>query len=120
MHIHLLKSKIHRARITDANLAYEGSMTIAQDLMEEAGLRPFERILCTNTALGQRFETYVIAGPRGSGAIVLNGAAAHQGKPGDVITIMSFAEVDETESKHWQPRVVVLGEKNQVVNRRGT
>jgi aspartate 1-decarboxylase len=119
MQIHLLKSKIHRAEVTDASLNYEGSMTIAEDLMEKAGLIPYERILCSNLANGSRFETYAIPGERGSGAIVLNGATAHLGKVGDRITIMSYAVVDATEGKKWKPRVIVLGEKNRIINERG-
>lgn len=119
MQIHLLKSKIHRARVTAASLDYEGSLTIAADLMERVGFVPYERILCSNLANGQRFETYVIQGQRGSGAIILNGATAHRGKIGDRLTIMSFTEADAAEAKNWQPRVIVLGEQNQVMNERG-
>jgi aspartate 1-decarboxylase len=119
MQIHLLKSKIHRARVTGGNLDYEGSLTIAVDLMEKAGFQPYERILCSNMANGERFETYAIPGPKGSGAIVLNGAAAHLGKVGDRLTIMSFAEVDAAQAIGWQPRVIVLGESNVVINERG-
>jgi len=82
MQVFLLKSKIHRATVTDGNVDYEGSLTIAADLMKAAGLYPYERILCSNLANGNRFETYVITGKRGSGEIVLNGAAAHLGKKG--------------------------------------
>ncbi len=120
MQIHLLKSKIHRAQITGASLDYEGSLTIAEDLMEKAGLLPYERILCSNLANGERFETYAIKGDRGSGAIELNGAAAHLGKIGDRITIMSFTEMPEAKVKHWRPRVIVLGKKNRIINERGT
>src|SRR6185436_18548528 len=112
MKISFLKSKIHRATITDGNLDYEGSLTIASDLMEKCGLNPFERILCSNTANGNRFETYAIPGDSGSGKIVLNGAAAFQGKKGDLLTIMSFAYVDERKSSTWKPRVIVLGKGN--------
>lgn len=119
MQIHLLKSKIHRARVTGGNLDYEGSLTIAADLMEKAGFQAYERILCSNMANGERFETYVIEGPRGSGVIVLNGAAAHLGKPGDRLTIMSFAEVDAAQADKWKPRVIVLGENNAIINERG-
>jgi aspartate 1-decarboxylase len=120
MQIHLLKSKIHRAQVTGADVNYEGSLTIATDLMEKAGLLPYERILCGNLANGQRFETYAIPGARGSGEIVLNGAVAHRGKVGDRLTIMSFASVDARQAKKWQPRVVVLGGKNAIVNQRET
>jgi aspartate 1-decarboxylase len=119
MQIHLLKSKIHRAQVTGASLDYEGSLTIAVDLMEKAGLVPYERILCSNLANGQRFETYVIRGERGSGVIELNGAAAHLGKIGDRLTIMSFTEVENARAKRWKPRVIVLGKGNRIANARG-
>jgi len=120
MLIHLLKSKIHRATVTEADVNYEGSLTIAEDLMEKVGLRRYERILCGNLANGERFETYVIPGKRGSGAIILNGATAHLGKRGDKLTIMSFREVEEKKARGWEPRVIVLGAKNKIVNTRGT
>jgi aspartate 1-decarboxylase len=120
MQIHLLKSKIHRAQITGASVDYEGSLAIAEDLMEQAGLFPHERILCGNLANGQRFETYVIPGPRGSGAIELNGATAHLGRIGDRLTIMSYAQVTESQAKAWRPRVIVLGPNNAVIKSSGT
>lgn len=98
---------------------YEGSLTIDRGLMDKAGLVPYERILCSNMANGERFETYAIPGELGSGDIVLNGATAHLGKPGDLLTIMSFTEIDITHAKFWKPRVVVLGERNVIVNERG-
>lgn len=119
MQIHLLKSKIHRAQVTAANVNYEGSLTIARDLMDKAGLLPYERILCGNMANGARFETYAIPGEAGSGAIVLNGAVAHLGKVGDRVTIMSYAVVDAREAAGWQPRVVVLDPTNRVLTERG-
>jgi len=119
MQIHLLKSKIHRASVTASNVNYEGSMTIDSALMEKVGFLPYERILASNLANGERFETYVIAGEHGGGQIVLNGATAHLGKAGDLLTIMSFAEIDLALAKKWQPRVIVLGEKNKIINERG-
>jgi aspartate 1-decarboxylase len=119
MLVHLLKSKIHRAQVTAANLSYEGSMTIDRDFMDKVGLLPYEKILCSNMANAARFETYAIPGERGSREIVLNGAAAHLGKPGDRITIMSFTEVEAKEAANWKPQVIVLGEKNAIVNERG-
>jgi aspartate 1-decarboxylase len=119
MEVCLLKSKIHRATITGGNVQYEGSMTIASDLMEKCGFIPYERILCSNMANGNRFETYAIPGDPGSGQIVLNGAAAFQGKKGDLLTIMSFAHVVESAIKAWHPRVIVLGEDNCIINERG-
>jgi aspartate 1-decarboxylase len=119
MLIHVLKSKIHRARVTGASLHYEGSLTIAEDLMEMVGLRANERILCSNLENGERFETYAIAGKRGSGVIELNGAVAHLGQVGDLLTIMAFAMVDEAAAKGLAPRVIVLDSSNHVANRRG-
>ncbi len=119
MIVHLLKSKIHRAQVTAASVDYEGSLTIAEDLIEEAALFPDERILCSNMTNGARWETYVIAGPKGSGAIELNGAVAHLGKVGDRITIMSFTEIESECATGWQPRVIVLDTHNRIVNSRG-
>lgn len=116
MRVHLLKSKLHRATVTGASLHYEGSLTIAEDLMEAVGIHPYERILCSNMANGERWETYAIPGPRGSGAIELNGAVAHLGDIGDRLTIMAFAEVERAMAIEWQPRVLVLDERNQAVS----
>lgn len=120
MQVHLLKSKIHRAQVTGAHVNYEGSLTIARDLLDRVGLRPYERILCGNLTNGSRWETYAIAGESGSGAIVLNGAVARLGAVGDRITIMGFAVVDDAEAAGWVPRVIVLDEANRVVADRGT
>jgi aspartate 1-decarboxylase len=119
MLVHLLKSKIHRAAVTAANLNYEGSMTIDRNLMDKVGLLPYEKILCSNMSNGARFETYAIPGDHGSGQIILNGAAAHLGKPGDRVTIMSFTQIEAEEAKNWKPSVVVLGAGNAVVIERG-
>ena len=119
MLVYLLKSKIHRAQVTAANTAYEGSMTIDRDFMDKVGLLPYEKILCSNVANAARFETYAIPGDRASGDIILNGAAAHLGKPGDRLTIMSFTQVDARKAKSWKPRVIVLGDNNAVLNERG-
>jgi aspartate 1-decarboxylase len=110
MLVHVLKSKIHRAQVTAGNVEYEGSLGIARDLME---------ILCGNMANGERFETYAIAAEPGSGQIILNGATARLGRPGDRLTIMSFTEVPASEAKSWKPQVIVLGEKNAIVSERG-
>lgn len=114
MTICLLKSKIHRAAVTGASVEYEGSLTIAADLAERVGLRPYERILVGNLANGERFETYVIYGQPGSGVIELNGATAHLGQPGDRLTIMSFTWLDEAEAARHTPAVIVLDENNRV------
>jgi aspartate 1-decarboxylase len=119
MQVNVLKSKIHRAAVTDAHLDYEGSLTISSDLMDKVGLYPYERVLCSNLANGERFETYAIPGEAGSGKIVLNGATAHLGKAGDRLTIMSYTAVDASLAKRWQPQVIVLGERNAIVAERG-
>jgi aspartate 1-decarboxylase len=116
MLISVLKSKIHRAEVTAASLDYQGSLTVAQDLMDRVDLLPYERILCSNLANGHRFETYVIPGRPGSGEIILNGATAHLGKVGDRLVIMSFIQVDPTTARSWKPRIIVLGEQNVVRN----
>ena len=118
MTLQLLKSKIHRAAVTDAHVNYEGSLTIDRELMDEVGLREYERVLCGNLAIGERFETYAIAGEPGSGAIILNGATAHLGKVGDRLTIMSFAGVDDSAAADWRPKVIVLGENNAIISTR--
>jgi len=118
MLVYLLKSKIHRAEVTAANIAYEGSMTIDPDFMDKVGLLPYEKILCSNLANAARFETYAIPGDRASGDIILNGAAAHLGKPGDRLTIMSFTQIHTSKAKAWKPRVIVLGDNNAVLNER--
>lgn len=102
------------ATVTDANVAYEGSLAIDPDPMEKVGLLPYERILCGNMANGNRFETYAIVAERGSGTISLNGATAFLGKVGDRLTIMNFAMVDGEEAKTWRPRVILLGEGNSI------
>ena len=119
MLVHILKSKIHRAQVTAGDVEYEGSLGIARDLMDKVGLLPYERILCGNMANGERFETYAIPAEPGSGQIILNGATARLGKPGDRLTIMSFTELDAAEAKSWKPQVIVMGEKNRIVSERG-
>ncbi len=115
MLLNLLKSKLHRATVTGASLHYEGSLTIASDLAETVGLRLYERILVSNLANGERFETYVIHGAAGPGTIELNGATAHLGKTGDRRTILSFAQVEEAAAAAHKPQVVLLDERNRPV-----
>ena len=119
MEVFLLKSKIHRATVTGGDVNYEGSLTISEDLMEKIGLQEYEKILCGNMANGNRWETYAIKGKRGTGEIILNGAVAHLGKKGDVLTIMIFGAFSPAEAKAWHPRVIVLGKENQIINERG-
>lgn len=119
MQMTILKSKIHRAAVTGASMHYEGSMTIAEDLAEKVGLLPYEKILVGNMGNGERFETYVIYGKRGSGAIELNGATAHLGKIGDRVTIMNFGQYTPEEAATHRPKVIRLDENNQIVASHG-
>jgi aspartate 1-decarboxylase len=117
MFVEILKSKIHRARVTEANIDYEGSLTIDEELMEEVGIREFEKVLIGNISNGNRFETYVIKGGRNSGSVCLNGATARLGEVGDILIVLAFAKIDEEEAKHFQPKIIVLDQNNQVVKR---
>ena len=105
MQVHLLKSKLHRIKITDARLDYEGSLTLDPDDMEAVGILPYERILCADVENGNRFETYAIEGQRGSHVCCLNGAAAHKGKVGDRLIVMSFGVFSAEEAVGWTPQV---------------
>ena len=109
----LLKSKIHRARVTDANLNYEGSLQIDSDLMEAADILPYEQIKVYNIYNGARFDTYAIAGPAGKGDICLNGAAARMGAPGDLIIIATYANYNEAEAAEHKPIVVLVDSQNR-------
>ena len=110
----MLSAKIHRATITQANLNYEGSLTIDKDLMDAVGIAPFEKIKIYNINNGERFDTYAIEGPRGSGIICLNGAAARKGMPGDLVIVVTYGIYTEEELKDYHPRIVLLNERNQV------
>ena len=105
MQLTLLKSKLHRIRVTEARLDYEGSLTLDPDDMEAAGIVPYEKILCADVENGNRFETYVLEGARGSHVCCLNGAAAHQGKVGDRLIVMAFAQLTPEEAQGFTPRV---------------
>lgn len=107
-----MKSKIHRATITEANIHYEGSMTIDQDLMEAADIVPFEQIQVYNIANGERFATYALEGPRGSGVICLNGAAARKGVVGDLVIIATYAALEEKEIPNFKPKIVQVDPHN--------
>lgn len=106
MYIEVVKSKIHRVTVTEANLNYIGSITIDGELMEAANLIPNEKVSVVDNNNGERFETYVIKGEPGSGVICLNGAAARKVQPGDVIIIMSYAMMDFEEAKSFKPAVI--------------
>ena len=117
MKVEMLKSKLHQARITDANVEYEGSLGIDVELMEAVGLHPYEKVMVANINTGGRLETYAIPETFGSRNIVLNGAAARHGTVGDRIIIMSFCQVDEADVRNgkYRPRVVRLDERNEPV-----
>ncbi|NOK20630.1 aspartate 1-decarboxylase [Corallococcus carmarthensis] len=111
----LFKSKIHRATVTQADLDYEGSVTIDKDLLKAADILPFEKVAVWNVTRGTRLETYALEGESGSGVICINGAAAHLNQPGDLVILATFAEVEEAEVANWKPTVVFVDGKNRAV-----
>jgi aspartate 1-decarboxylase len=117
MLLKVLRAKIHRATITAASVDYVGSITIDRDLMDAAGIGEHECVLVADLSNGQRFDTYVMEGPRGSGTICINGAAANLVAVGDLVIIMSFGYVDEAEAPRTQARIIVVDEANRVVRR---
>ncbi len=116
MHRTLLKSKIHRATVTDANVDYEGSITIDRDIMDLADLQEYEQVHIYNITNGNRFSTYVIEGERKSGDICINGAAAHLAKSGDQVIIANYASYSENEASLHKPKLVYVNEDNSVKN----
>ena len=114
-----MKSKIHRAVVTDANLHYQGSITIDRDLMEAADMLPYEKVAVLDVESGSRFETYVIEGAPGSGVICLNGAAARLVQKGDHVIILTYVEAEGTreELADWDPLLVFVDERNRILNR---
>ena len=111
----MLKAKIHRARVTDANLDYEGSITIDEALMEAADMLPFEQVQIYNVTNGNRFETYALKGKRDSGVVCINGAAAHKATTNDLIIIASYGLLDEKECTHHHPKLVYVDEANRII-----
>ena len=114
MTITMLKGKIHRATVTQAELNYVGSITVDADLLDAAGILEYEAVQVVDVNNGNRFRTYTIAGERGSGVICLNGAAARQAQTGDKVILMSYAQVTPEEAKAMQPKVVLVDDKNAV------
>jgi len=114
MQIEILKSKVHRAVVTEANLNYVGSLTLDEDLMNAANLIENEKITVVNANNGERLETYLIKGPRGSGVVCLNGPAARKGTVGDVVIIISYAQMDFEQAKSFKPAVVFPKEGNKL------
>ena len=114
MHLTMLKAKLHQARVTHSELEYEGSCAIDGRLLDEAGIREYEQIQIYNLANGERFSTYAIRAPDGSGIISVNGAAAHKAKPRDRIIICSYVLLDQKELVNFKPRLVYLDESNHI------
>ncbi|WP_216829219.1 aspartate 1-decarboxylase [Alkalihalobacterium elongatum] len=116
----MMKSKIHRARVTEANLNYVGSITIDEDIMDQVNILENEKVQIVNNNNGQRFETYVIAGPRGSKVFCVNGAAARLVQEDDVIIVIAYALVAEEKVLEHEPKVAIMNEKNEIVEMIGT
>lgn len=114
MLLEIFKAKIHQVTITQADLHYEGSLTVDMDLLEASGILPNEKVQVVNINNGNRFETYTIIGERGSGVIGLNGAAARLGLPGDKIIIISYAQMTPEEAQKFKPTVIVVDDKNKI------
>lgn len=110
----MFKSKIHRATITQADVDYEGSITLDQDLLEAAQMLPYEQVHVWNVTRGTRLQTYTLEGERGSGTVCINGAAAHLMHPGDLVIIATFANMSEAEASKYEPRVVFVDDKNKI------
>lgn len=110
----MVKSKIHRVRVTDANLDYVGSITIDEDLMDAANLIEFEKVQVVNNNNGERLETYVIKGERGTGTICLNGAAARKVQKGDILIIVSYLQIDLASAKTFRPAIIFPDENNRL------
>jgi aspartate 1-decarboxylase len=110
----MMKAKIHRATVTEANLNYVGSITIDRDIMDAVDILPNEKVQIVNNNNGARLETYVIEGERGSGVICLNGAAARLVQPGDIVIIISYAMMTDEEAKTYKPKVAIMDENNRI------
>ncbi len=112
MFIEMLKAKLHRAVLTQCELNYTGSISIDRDLLDMAGILPFEKVLVVNQSNGSRLETYAIEAERGSRVFCLNGAAARLGEPGDMVTVMSFIQMTPEEAQSWKPKAILLSDNN--------
>ena len=111
----MLTAKIHRATITEADLNYEGSLTIDKEILDAVDMRPYERVMVYNINNGERFDTYAIEGEPGSGVIGLNGAAARKGLIGDLIIIVTYASFSEEELSNYSPKIVLLSKSNKII-----
>lgn len=112
----MFKSKIHRATVTQADLHYEGSVTLDADLLDAADILPFEQVSIWNVTNGERIETYALEGERGSGVVCINGAAARRFAPGDLVIVATWTDVDEEAARSWRPRVVLVDAQNRVTD----
>lgn len=112
----MLRAKIHRVVVTDACLKYEGSLTVDEDLLDAAGILPYELVMVSNLNNGERFTTYAINGKRGSGEVVLNGPTARKGVTGDQIIIFCYAYYNEDEAKRHCPTIIQVDERNRIIN----
>jgi aspartate 1-decarboxylase len=112
----MFKSKIHRATVTEADLEYEGSVTIDQDLLDAADILAGEEIHIWDVSNGSRLTTYTLSGPRGSGCVCINGAAAHLINPGDQVIMATFAQMDEVEARNFEPKVILVDDHNRIKN----
>jgi aspartate 1-decarboxylase len=117
MYVKILKSKLHQATVTGTDTRYEGSIVVDEGLMDEVGLHEYEKVLVANINTGDRFETYVIKGVRGSGDIQLNGATARLGQIGDRLIVFAFASIPDSEAAAHPPKIILLDENNKVVRR---
>ena len=113
----LFKAKIHRATVTHADLDYEGSVSVDEDLLEAAGIWEYEAVHIWNITRGTRLQTYAIQAERGSGVICINGAAAHLNRPGDLVILATFAEMEESEARSFKPTVVLVDRENKIVSK---
>jgi aspartate 1-decarboxylase len=116
MNRHMLRSKIHRAKVTGSDLNYEGSITIDRTLMDAAGIIQYEKVMILNLSNGLRAETYAIHGKRDSGEIVMNGAIARLAQVGDLIIILTFTSMEEKEAEKWKPAIILVDDKNGIVH----
>ncbi len=115
MMLTMFRSKIHRATVTEANLNYTGSLTLDRELMDAAGMLAYEQVHVLNINTGSRFVTYIIEGERGSGVVCLNGAAARLGQPGDLVIVLTYAQMTPEEAQNFKPTRVLVDEKNRVI-----
>ena len=114
----MLRAKIHMATVTESNIAYEGSITIDEALLKEAGMLPFEQVMISNVNNGERFETYIIPGKQNSGEICLNGPTARKGVVGDKVIIFCYSYFDDSELKDYKPKIVLVNAKNRIISKK--